>query len=84
MGTRAQLSVLTMVAAISMVLYACGGGGGSAPVTDMPQGTTMVVQGVPSNHGLSPTDSITVQPGATAEHGNVEVSCPSRWPSVRD
>ena len=81
MRTRAQLPVLTMVAAISMVLYACGGGGGSAPVPDMPQSTTMVVQGVPSNHGLSPMDSFTVQPGATVERGNVDVSCPAGGPA---
>ena len=81
MGTRPQLSVLTMVAAVSMVLLACGGGGGLAPVTEMPQSTTIVAQGAPSNHGLSPMDPFTVQPGATVERGNVEVSCPAGGPA---
>ena len=81
MRTRAQLSVLAIVAALSVALYACGGGRGSAPVTDMPESTTTVVQGVPSNHGLSPMDSFTVQPGASEEHGNVEVLCPAGGPA---
>ena len=81
MRKRAQLTVLAMVAALPTALYGCGGGGGLAPVTDIPESTTMVVQGVPSNHGLSPMDSFTVQPGATVERGNVEVSCPAGGPA---
>lgn len=63
------LPVVTMLA-----LVGCGGGGsGSGPKTSM---SAPVPLSLPSGHGL-PGGPITVAAGATAEHGNVAISCPS-------
>ena len=57
---------------------------GMMPPEDDPtpaEGTTAVLAGVPAIHGLAPTLQITVQPGSSEEHGNVEFSCPSGGPA---
>ena len=78
MGRKIKLSLLAIGVSLLVALSGCGGGGGSSgPVIGPSQeDTTIVVPGMPSNHGLS-EGSITVQPGASTEHGNVILSCPA-------
>ena len=71
------------VAALNLlILAACGGGGGGTPVGGgpdpveppvLPEGISVPL---PSDHGLA-AGVISVAPGASAEHGNVVVSCPA-------
>ena len=70
---RNQLSLLA--AAFLLMLSGCGGGGGNTGSVIDPE--PIALAGVSSNHGLAPLDAFTVQPGATQERGNVEVSCPA-------
>ena len=43
--------------------------------------STMILAAAPANHGLVAMDRFTVAPGASEEHGNVEVSCPAGGPA---
>ena len=79
------LGALVATVLLTVVLSACGGGG-EGPVTgdgmmpgdgDGDGGTSATLANAPSNHGLSPRDEITIQPGSSEEHGNVEFSCPA-------
>ena len=85
MMRRIQLSLLATGASFIVALAGCGGGGGSIGLVDpMPpidEDTTMTVIGVPSNHGLGPMDAATIEPGASEERGNVELSCPGGGPA---
>ena len=38
---------------------------------------TSVLVAVPANHGISPANEITIEPGSTERLGNVDVSCPA-------
>ena len=83
-----QLSLLAAVVSFSVMLSGCGGGapGAGSVVDSMPmppkdKDATMALTGVPVNHGLSPMDAFTVQPGTSEERGNVEVSCPAGGPA---
>ena len=80
MGRKIQLSLLAIGASFSVALSGCGGGGGSSGPVIGPEDTTIVVPGMPSNHGLS-EGSITVQPGASEKRGNVILSCPAGGPA---
>ena len=55
-------------------LYGCGGSGSSPSSSD--GGTSYESWSLPANHGLA-AGMFTVAPGGSAEHGNVEVSCPA-------
>ena len=84
--SKTRLSLFAMAASFSVALSGCGGGGGSTgsatgSMPMPPEDTTIVVSGTPANHGLVPMGAFTVQPGATEEHGNVEVSCPGGGPA---
>ncbi len=73
-------------------LTACGGGGGGSPVAVLPEPTnpvdpvdppvipTGLSLPLPSGHGLA-AGEIRVPPGVSAEHGNVELSCPAGGPA---
>lgn len=86
MGMKAMRTIAAVT--LMLALAACGGGGGgsgggqerSGNAGDMPMGSDMRTGStqllLPSGHGLS-SGSITVQPGATAERGNVAISCPA-------
>ena len=60
-----------LASALSAVLFlaACSAGGGGPRLIPLPLP-------LPVNHGLT-TGEITVQPGASDEHGNLVVSCPA-------
>ena len=89
MNAATLLKAMTALPLVAMLALAgCGGGGGTAGGPQTPGGGTpstmpafVALAGLPSNHGLSPMDEFTVQPGATAEHGNVEFACPSGGPA---
>ena len=55
-------------------LYGCGGSG-SGP-SSSGDGASYESLSLPANHGLA-AGMFTVAPGGSAEHGNVEVSCPA-------
>ena len=83
---RNRLSLLAAVVPFLVMLSGCGGGGRGAgsvvdPVPMPPMDATVALAGVPANHGLAPMEEFTVQPGASEEHGNVEVSCPAGGPA---
>ena len=90
MNITALLKTATVLPLIAMLALAgCGGGGGgsTAGSPQTPGGGTpstmpafAALAGVASNHGLSAMDMFTVPAGVTAEHGNVEFSCPAGGP----
>ena len=74
-----KIRALAVLAALA--LAACGGGGGIKPDAMMEQPTPIVAWLLlPVGHGLS-GGTITVQPGATVQRGNVEIACPSGGPA---
>ena len=42
---------------------------------------TAVLTDIPADHGIAPTDEITIQPGSTEWLGNVDISCPASGPT---
>ena len=85
---RSQLPVFTVAASFLVALAGCGGGGGSTgsvvdpmPMPPIDEDTTVALAGVPTNHGLGSMDEFTIQPGASEERGNVELSCPAGGPA---
>ena len=83
--TLACRTAPSTIVLLLLTLSGCGGGGGSPtvmpdaggdiPPTSDDEMTTEVLT-LPSGHGLM-AGEITVQPGASEEHGNVVVSCPA-------
>ena len=76
-STHKARSACAMVALCALALNGCGGGGGGGggvrpPVVEAMQETLRL----PAGHGLT-AGELTVQPGASVEHGNVVVSCPA-------
>ena len=66
-----------IVALFGLVLTGCGGGGvGSVMRPPVVENGMQETLRLPVGHGLT-AGEITVQPGASAEHGNVVVSCPA-------
>ena len=79
---RNRLSLLAAAVSFLAMLSGCGGGGSVVDSVPMPpMDNTVALAGVPANHGLAPMEAFTVQPGASEEHGNVEVSCPAGGPA---
>ena len=70
---------LLSAASVGMLvaLAACGGGGGGPVVSPGPVPGQNPLLSLPSSHGLAAGSRITLAPGASEEHGNVVVSCPS-------
>ena len=64
-------------AAIAFALSACGGGSGSQTMPGDGEATFLPVPMVPGNHGIMSGAAFMVLAGASEEHGNVVVSCPS-------
>lgn len=64
--------------AIALSLSGCSSGGdGEQMMPGSGEATVLPVPMVPANHGIASGSEITVQPGASEEHGNVVVSCPT-------
>ena len=65
-------------AAIVLALAGCGGGGsGGQMIPGSGEAAFLPVPMVPVNHRIASGSEITVQPGASEEHGNVVISCPA-------
>ena len=72
-------------ATIVLALAGCGGGSneqmmpgsGKAALLPVPMVPALPVPMAPANHGIASGSEITVQAGASEEHGNVVVSCPA-------
>ena len=82
-----QFRLLAAAASCVVMLSGCGFGHGSTgsvldamPGSPMDDAAAMAVASAPADHGLSPMDAFTVQPGTSERRGNVEVSCPAGGP----
>ena len=63
------------VAKDGMIAYRATGG------TPTIVAATAILTDFPADHGIAPTDEITIQPGSTERLGNVDVSCPTGGPT---
>lgn len=88
MRTNSSLLPLVVTGALMVALAGCHGrtAATSSAVDSMPASpvdgeTAVALAGAPANHGLQPMKRITVSPGSTEKHGNVEISCPANGPA---
>ncbi len=71
-----KLFFITLFVVFAFALSSCGGGSKMSKSDKSEESNQVEVSGLTSNHGLQ-TGEFSVEPGASEERGNVEVSCPA-------